>query len=577
MSCIRVVCGFALAANLGYSQGMAVGNVTAQPARPLPPGITAPNLNIVDVAKEAGLTAVNVSGGEQKTEYIVETTGNGVVLFDYDNDGLLDIFFPNADRFDKTAARPRHYLYRNLGRLRFEDVTEKAGIAHSGWGQGGCAGDVDNDGNTDLFITYWGSNVLYRNTGSGSFRDETSERGLRTGRRRWSTGCALFDYDRDGALDLFVANYVDFDPAKVPKPGASANCQWKGMRVMCGPRGLPGESMSLFHNNGKGVFTDVSEKAGIAGQRIYYGFTALTGDFDDDGWTDVYVACDSTASLLFRNKQDGTFEEIGLFSGAAYNEDGREQAGMGATAADYDHNGSLDIFKTNFSDDTPTLYKNAGDAAFTDVTVSAGLAVHTRFLGWGTAFLDVDQDGWKDIFVANGHVYPEVDNAGINEHYHQQRLLFWNRRDGQFHDMSSDSGAGIRAAQSSRGIAAGDLDNDGSLEIVVVNMHSTPSLLKNMAPRGNWLLLRLLTKNERDAFGARVTLSAEGMKQVDEARSGGFHISQGDPRVHFGLGTATQADITVRWPDGSVEEFPAVAANSIATLKQGSASRRVAK
>jgi hypothetical protein len=571
VACLSTI---ALAVHL-YSQGMATGNATAQPSRPLPPGLQPPRVSFVDVAKQAGLTDVNVSGAQSKNRYIVETTGNGVVLFDFNNDGLLDIFLPNADRFESEGVPARHYLYQNLGKLRFEDVTVKSGIKHTGWAQGGCAGDVDNDGHIDLFITHWGANVLYRNKGNGTFDDQTRDRGLYAGKERWSTGCAFLDYDRDGALDLFVANYVQFDPKKVPLPGQSSDCQWKGMPVMCGPRGLPGESMSLFHNDGKGFFTDVSAKSGIAGERIYYGFTALTGDFDDDGWTDVYVACDSTASLLFRNKRDGTFEEIGLFSGAAYNEDGREQAGMGATAGDYDRDGSLDIFKTNFSDDTPTLYKNDGRGAFSDVTVSAGLAVHTKFLGWGTAFLDVDHDGWKDIFVANGHVYPEVEAAGIGENYRQQRLLFWNRRDKQFHDISAQAGPAIRDAQSSRGIAAGDLDNDGKLEIVIVNMRTAPSLLKNTAPQGNWLLLRLLTKTGRDAFGARVTVTTPDGPQVDEIRSGGFHISQGDPRVHFGLGRLTTAAISVRWPDGTTETFESAAANTIHTIRQGTGKRAV--
>lgn len=403
----------AMAVPGAFAQGMAAGTATARPGKPLPPGVKPPKVEYRDVASSAGLTAVNVSGAEKHKSYIVETTGSGVALFDYDNDGLLDIFLVNGDRLDSALPRPTNHLYKNLGGLRFKDVSEQAGIGHTGWGQGVCAGDIDNDGYVDLMVTQWGQNVLLRNRGNGTFRNEAKERGLASGGRRWSTGCAFLDYDRDGDLDLFVAHYVDFDLQKTPRPGQDATCTWKGFPVLCGPRGLPGETMSLFRNDGKGTFTDVSKEAGIAGPKKYYGFTVLTADFDNDGWPDIYVACDSTPSLLYHNKGDGTFEEIGLYSGAALNEDGREQAGMGATTADYDGDGFLDIFKTNFSSDTPTLYRNYGDGTFVDATIAAGLAAHIRFIGWGAAFLDVDQDGWKDIFVVNGHVYPEVDDMPV--------------------------------------------------------------------------------------------------------------------------------------------------------------------
>jgi hypothetical protein len=431
-----------------------------------------------------------------------------------------------------------------------------------------CAGDFDNDGNIDLFITNWGQNVLYRNLGNGTFHDETESRGLEQTTRRWSTGCSFVDYDRDGHLDLFVSHYVDFDPAKTPRAGSSAQCIWKGMPVVCGPRGLPGETMSLYRNDGHGNFTDVSAKAGISGPKQYYGFTVLTGDYDNDGWPDIYVACDSTASLLYHNKRNGAFEEMGVISGASFNEDGREQAGMGVSAADYDHDGWLDIFKTNFSDDTPTLYNNQKDGTFADVTAAAGLANRTRFLGWGTAFMDIDNDGWVDILSVNGHVYPEVDGAQTHETFRQQRLVYWNRRDSQFYDMSDLSGAAISARHASRGMAVGDLDNDGSLEAVVVNLAESPSLLKNTAkPAGNAMLLRLLT-GKRDAIGARVTVDAAGTKQTAEVRSGGSFISQNDMRLHFGLGAATSAALTIRWPDGSTEKVVKVNAGEITTITQ---------
>lgn len=567
------LCGGALALlalssmRLAYPQGMATGSAVPKPARPLPEGMKLPAVEYVDIAKQAGLTGVNVSGATESKQYIVEATGTGVAIFDFDNDGLQDILLVNGGTLDAQAPKPPHYLYRNLGGLRFEDVTANSGIRNTGWGQGVCAGDFDNDGNTDILITHWGQNVLYRNDGKGRFRDVTQEAGLPL-KKRWSTGCSFLDYDRDGDLDVFVANYVDFDPATTPRPGDKAQCTWKNLPVMCGPRGLPAESMSLFRND-KGRFVDASEQAGIAGGRHYYGFTAVTSDFDNDGWPDIYVACDSTASLLYRNKQDGTFEEIGIISGTAYNEDGREQAGMGATVADYDRDGLPDIFKTNFSDDTPTLYRNAGDGAFTDNTVAAGLAVNTKFLGWGTAFLDVDHDGWKDIFQVNGHVYPEVDSAGIGERFRQERVLYWNRRDGQFHDMSASAGPAVTALHSSRGIAVGDLDNDGSLEIVVVNMHETPSLLRNRRPGSNAVLVQALTREGRAAVGARVTLEAGGGTQTDEVRSGGYHISQGDFRLHFGLGTDSGGDITVRWPGGRTEQAGRVEANTWVVVQEG--------
>lgn len=521
-----------------------------------------------DLAEKAGLKAVIVSG-ELKQNYLVEGTGTGVALFDYDNDGLLDIFLVNADYIKPVSPPPTVHLYHNLGGLHFEDVTEKAGLGHTGWGQGVCAGDFDNDGFVDLFIGQWGHNVLLHNLGNGKFRDETKERGLDRPNSRWSTGCAFIDYDRDGQLDLVVANYVDFHAGEVAKLGAPEACEWRGMAVPCGPRGQKGDTVSLYHNDGHGHFTDVSKQAGVEVPRQYYGFTVLTGDFDNDGWPDFYVTCDSTPSLLFHNKHDGSFEEIGVAAGVALNEDGREQAGMGATAADYDGDGYLDIFKTNFSSDTSTLYRNTRGNGFLDVTAGSGLALHTRDVKWGTGFLDFDQDGWKDLFVAAGHIYPLVDKSGVGETFKEARELFWNRGDGKFFDVSATSGLGITAAHSSRGIAIGDLDNDGEMEIVVVNLFEPPSLLKNFGDKGNSLLIRALTASGRDAIGARVTVTTGAHKQIDEVRSGGYHISQGDFRVHFGLGQAAKADVAVRWLEGKTETFPAVAANQRIVIRQG--------
>lgn len=554
-----------------WGQGMASGNRRAQPRRPLPSGKVAPVTDFRDVAAVAGLTAVNISATPRKKSYIVETTGNGVALVDVDQDGLLDVLLLSAGEIDDPKPRAQH-LYRNLGGMRFEDITAKSGIPPLEWAQGVCAGDIDNDGRTDLLITQWGPNVLLRNTGGGTFVDESATRLPPPSKsRRWSTGCAFLDYDRDGDLDLVIANYLRLDLKTTPKPTDKKPCEWKSMKVFCGPRGLPAESMSLYRND-HGKFVDVSEASGIGGGKNFYGFTVLTGDYDNDGWTDIYVACDSTPSLMFRNLHNGRFEETGVASGAALNEDGREQAGMGATAGDYNNDGLLDIFKTNFTDDTVSLYRNTGDFTFSEATVSAGLAIHTKYLGWGTAFLDVDHDGWRDLFYVNGHVYPEVDAAGIGETYYQSRVLFWNRGDGQFHDMSLQAGDAIAVDKhASRGLAIGDLDNDGTLEIVVVNMHEAPSLLKNHAKAlGNSMLVELLTPTGRAALGARVRLTPVGGKQqMEEIRSGGFHISQGDFRAHFGVGSATQAKLAVTWPDGTTQDLGLVETNRWITVKQG--------
>lgn len=563
---VCLLCGICAQAS---AQGVATNEAVARAARPLPEGTVVPAVDYRDLAQDAGLTGINISGAEKAKQYILETTGTGVAIFDYNNDGLQDIFLVNASRLDNAGEELGHFLYKNLGGLRFEDVTANSRLLHSGWGQGVCAGDVDNDGYIDLFVTHWGKNVLYRNQGDTTFRDETKTRGLEFPQRRWSTGCAFLDYDRDGHLDLFVANYLEFDLESAPRPGDAGHCVWKGLPVYCGPRGLPGETMSLYHNDGLGRFADVSVESGVAVEKSYYGFTALTGDFDNDDWVDVYVACDSTASLFYRNERNGTFGEFGVISGTAYNEHGRAQAGMGATAGDYDQDGLLDIFKTNFSDDTPTLYKNAGDGLFSDATEAAGLAVNTKFLGWGAAFLDFDHDGRKDIFEANGHVFPEVDDSPLNEEFRQQRVLYWNRGDDHFHDISRQAGPGILARHSSRGIALGDLDNDGDIEIVVVNMHEPPSLLKNKAPAGNSVLVEAKTVSGRDAIGARLTFTSGMERQIDEIRSGGYHISQGDFRVHFGMGQEITGRLSVRWPSGAREEIDSVKANQWVTIREG--------
>jgi hypothetical protein len=552
--------------------GVATGNGVATPAKPLPPGMKPPVVDYEDIAAKAGLTTVNVSGAEKNKQYIVETTGNGVAIFDYDNDGLPDILFVNGDRFQSggTPTGPGPVLYHNLGGLKFEDVTKKSGLTHTGWGQGACAGDIDNDGRLDLFITAWGENILYYNLGEGLFRNEASERGLAGPKTRWSSGCAFFDFNRDGFLDLLVVHYLDFDLARTPHPGERSQCEWKGLPVICGPRGLSGETVSLYQNDGHGHFADVSDAMHITTPKNYYCFSPVVDDFDNDGWPDIYIACDSTASLYFHNLGGKRFEEIGVTSGVAYNDEGREQAGMGVAVADFFHKGRFDIFKTNFADDTHTYYSNRGANDFEDKTIETGLAVNTRYLGWGTAAIDADNDGWKDLILSNGHVYPEVESGRTGESFRQKRLIYWNRGDGQFYDLSSQAGNGITTARASRGLAVGDLDNDGKEEIVIVNMGEAPTLLKNTAPSpGHSILIRALTASNRDAIGARVTVSASGQKQMDEVRSGGSYISQNDFRLHFGLGKATSADVSVRWPDGKVESFSGLGAGQIVTIQQG--------
>ncbi len=535
---------------------------------------TPPRVNFVDIAARAGLTAKTVAGDEKRKKYIIETTGSGAAFFDYDNDGWPDVFLVNGSTLAgfPNGQGPTSHLYHNKGDGTFTDVTRKAGVALTGWGQGVCAGDYDNDGWVDLYVTFWGHNVLLHNNGDGTFTDVTKKVDLWRDGVRWGTGCAFVDYDRDGHLDLFVSEYVDFDPNHTPEPGSSALCQWKGISVMCGPRGLKGTRNELYHNNGNGTFTDVSEKSGISKTDPYYCFTALTGDFDNDGWPDIFVACDSTPSLLFHNNHDGTFAEVAVKAGVAYNEDGREEAGMGAHAGDYDGDGWPDIIRTNFSDDTSTLYHNNGDGTFTDVTYVSGLGANTQFLGWGTLFVDVDNDGWPDLFVANGHVYPEVDANGLNSTFRERKVLYWNQHNGKFKDISLDAGPGITTPFNSHGVAAADFDNDGGIEILVNNSHDAPSLLKNNGEHGSWLSVKLVgTKSNRDAIGARVTVSAEGHQQLQEARSGGGYISQSDFRLHFGLGKATKAEmVEVKWPSGLRQVFHDVDADKFYQIQEGS-------
>jgi hypothetical protein len=561
---------------------------------------TKPIAYFTDVAKKAGLTMVNTFGGVTTKKYIIETTGTGVAIFDADNDGWPDIFIVNGTKLEGEKAAGEaasNHLYHNNHDGTFADITKKAGLVHTGWGQGVCVGDYDNDGWPDMYVTYYGKNVLYHNNGDGSFTDVSEKAGVAGTGKAWGTGCAFVDYDRDGHLDLMVANYVDFDIAKTPAPGERVNCLWKGVPVMCGPQGLPTASNILYHNRGDGTFEDVTEKAQIDKTSGAYSFSVTTLDYDNDGWPDMYVACDSTASILYHNNHDGTFKDVAITAGAAFNEDGHAQAGMGSTTADYNGDGRLDIFKTNFSDDTATLYRNNGDGTFDDVTFAAGLGLHTQYLGWGTMFFDFDNDGWLDLMLVNGHVYPEVDSQHLGSNFQEPRILYHNNGNGTFADISATAGPGITNVSSSRGLAIGDLWNDGKLSAVVSNMNAPPSLLVNQARTSNhWVTFRLTgayplaktseaktaalyppaangPKSTRDAIGARIKVKVGGRTLVDEVRSGSSFISNNDMRVHFGLGAATKIDsVEVRWPSGVVETFPKVSADKLNELKEGSGS-----
>jgi enediyne biosynthesis protein E4 len=529
------------------------------------PGPEAPHF--LDIAREAGLTAAFPNGGMETKQYILETTGSGVALFDYDNDGLPDAFVVSGD-----GAPSR--LYHNEGGGHFRDVSEAMGITRVGWGQAVCAGDYDNDGYTDLFVTYWGQNILYKNEGGKRFRDVTKEAGLVEDRVRYNTSCAFLDYDRDGRLDLFVANYLKFSFRETPKPGDNPYCWYLGLAVNCGPRGLPFDRNILYHSNPDGTFADVSEKSGIAGPSQNYCLGVLVGDFDGDGWPDIFVTADVTPSLLYMNQHDGTFSEEAVLRGVAFDENGKAMSGMGVAASDFTHTGWPSIFRANFSDERETLYLNRGEGLFEDATVKSGIGLNTRYVGWGCSFLDFDNSGWKGLLLANGHVFPEVESKNIDIRFKERRILYRNLRNGNFADISEQAGPGITDRHSSRGLAVGDIDNDGAMEVLINNQGEPPSLLKLAAkPAGNWVLLKLVgSRSNRSAIGARVRLTAGGTVQTDEVRSGGSYASQSDLRLHFGLGSAEQIDkVEIAWPSGLREERTNLAVNRIHTLTEPAA------
>ena len=530
-----------------------------------------PVADFVDLAGKAGLNVTTTFGGKTEKKYIIETTGTGVAILDYDSDGYPDIYVVNGTTLDTKSDAPTSKLFHNNHDGTFTDVTEKAGVGLRGWGQGACVGDYDNDGYEDLYVTFYGKNHLFHNRGNGTFEDVTDKAGVGGSGHDWSSGCAFVDYDRDGKVDLAVAHYVDFDIATAPKPGESQSCVWKGVPVMCGPRGLKPARNVLYHNLGNGKFEDVSEKAGFQKTVGTYCLSVSPLDYDDDGWPDIYMACDSTPSILYHNKHDGTFEDVGISAGVALNEDGREQAGMGSTVADYDGNGKLDIFKTNFSDDTSTLYQNNGGGSFTDATFAAGLGLHTQYLGWGTMFFDFDNDSWPDLLVINGHVYPEVEKQHLGSDYEQPRLLYRNLGNGKFADVGEAAGAAFQDRASGRGLAIADLWNDGRQSAVVANMNAPVALLVNQMKYSNhWVAFKIVgTKSNRDGLGAKISVTIGKRVLVDEVRSGSSYDSNNDMRVHFGLGEATKIDsLEVRWPNGQTETFPAKV-DAFNELKEG--------
>jgi hypothetical protein len=560
----------AAAASLG---AVPFGNILLAQT-PTPQARPTPDVRFANVAKSAGLSHQTIFGSDQKNRYLLETTGCGAAFFDYDNDGWLDIFLVNGSRVEgfPHGQEPTNHLYKNNRDGTFTDVTVKAGLIHSGWGQGVCIGDYDNDGLEDLFITYWGKNVLYHNNGNGTFTDVSEKAGVAGSRTRWGTGCAFLDYDRDGHLDLFVANYVDIGDFKAWPLPESGPCLFKSVVVACGPPGLPGGKNILYRNNGDGTFTDVSEAAGILRTEGTYGLGVLVADFDNDGWPDIYVANDSQPSALYHNNHNGTLTDVAIQSGCAYSADGKPQAGMGVSAADYDCDGWLDIFKTNFSEDTSSLFHNAGQGVFDDVTFAAGLGLNTRYLGWGCGFFDMDNDGWPDIFASNGHIYPEIKRLALDIRYEEPKLIYYNLGNGHFRDITKDLGGALLELVSSRGCAFGDFDNDGDVDILVNTVNNYPQLLRCDSKTGHhWLKVRTAgTKSNRSGIGARIKCVTGSHQQIDEVRSGGSYASQSDLRVHFGLGPASKVDrLEVHWPSGLVDVAEDVPVDQVVMVQEG--------
>jgi hypothetical protein len=541
--------------------------------------------SFIDVAQQSGLNKKTIYGDEHKNRFLLETTGCGVAFYDFDNDDWLDLVLVNGTRLEgfPKGQEPISRLFKNNRDGTFTDITANSGMVRSGWGQGCCVGDFDNDGWDDLFVSYYGQPILYKNHGNGKFTDVTEKAGLTQSKTRWNSGCAFLDYDKDGHLDLFVANYIDFDIKTAPLPEA-AGCSYKGIQVACGPPGLEGGKNILYHNNGDGTFTDVSQKAGMWDTVGTYGLSVVVADLDNDGWPDIYVANDSTAATYYQNQKDGTFKDVAIEAGIAYSPDGKPQAGMGVAVGDFNRDGLLDIVKTNFAGDTDSLYENLGDGSFEDHTYLSGMGINTRYLGWGVAFVDLDNDGWLDIFISNGHVYPEVDGSHLDAPYAEHKYVYRNLRNGQFEDVTNRAGSGMTDAVPARGCAIGDYDNDGDMDVVVNCVNAVPQLLRcDMTIPRNWIKVRVVgKKSNRTGIGARVTVTAttalqavsgvckQPMQQIDEVRSGGSYYSQNDLRLHFGLDQAIKADtVEIAWPSGVKDVLHDLPANHLYIVEEG--------
>ncbi len=552
------------------SRGVASREVKPLP-RNKPTGLPF-DAHFVNVAYEAKLHAPVVYGGVKTKDYILETMGCGAAFLDYDNDGWLDIVLLTGRRFEDTPKDAVIRLYRNNRDGTFADVTEKSGLGRSVWACGITVGDYDNDGFDDLFITCWGQNILFHNNGDGTFTDTTEKAGLLHAGVRYGTGCTWIDYDRDGHLDLFVAHYLVFDPAKIPPAGKDPGCNWKGLMVNCGPGGLPQEGPRLYHNNGDGTFADVTAKAGLSFAKPGYGLTAVAADFDGDGWPDLYLACDSSPSLFLRNNHDGTFTEQALERGVALNEDGQEQAGMGLGIGDFNTDGYLDIFKTHFAEDVPGLYQNNEKGYFRDVTLRSGLGVETRFVGWGAAIADLDNDGSPDLFYSTGMIFPQIERKLAQYPNKTPSVVFRNLGNGKFEEMLDGAGPGVAEAHCARGVAFGDFDNDGDVDILIVNLNEPPSLLRNdMSGNHHWLKVLLIGKtSNRSAIGAQVIATYGARKQAQAVLAQSSYLSVNDRRLHYGLGSAESADLLIRWPNGGQESIAGVAADQLVVIEEGS-------